>query len=381
MISEIHIKNFKSHLDSQLELKNLNILTGVNGTGKSSFTQSLLLLRQSFKHNRLTAGIQLNEVLVDIGLGIDALCQYAKEDLISIKIVTSNEKQLEWEMKVPDSALDSTFLKFNKLVDDNKILENFSLFNKNFQYLSAERLAPQESYEKDDYAVETERQISREKGKGELIAHFLNYYGNENMKKISFPMLLHPKNKNENLLSQTDSWLREISPNVNVSIAENDRNFELRYNFDVKDDFPTNNFRAENVGFGITYSLPLIVAILSAEKGSIIIIENPEAHIHPSGQAKLAELMAIAAQCGIQLIVETHSDHIINGILVATKKFEETGRGVNNENVKIYLFERSESGHSTEVKNIEVLVGGRIQSPPKGFFDQIALDRKYLRGF
>ena len=380
MISEIILKNFKSHQDTQLSFKNLNILTGVNGTGKSSLTQSLLLLRQSFKHNRLRRGVQLNKPLVDIGLGKDALFQSAEEDIIRCAIKNGDNNTLGWDIEVPDKRLDATFLNFkNKPTKSTGELEKFALFNEHFQYLSAERLAPQESYEKDDYEVETEKQLSKERGKGELIAHYLNYYGLK--KGISYPMLLHPMNTNPNLLSQTNSWLREISPNVNVAITDKEKYFEISYNFDVTDGFRTNDFRAENVGFGITYALPIIVAILSAEKGSLIIIENPEAHIHPSGQSKLSELMAIAAQCGIQLIIETHSDHIINGILVAVKKFEETKRGIDFKNVKLYLFERSESGHSTAVKNIEVLSGGRIQSPPKGFFDQIALDRKYLRGF
>lgn len=377
MISDITLKNFKSHINTHLKLENLNIFTGANGTGKSSLSQSLLLLRQSFKHNGLIEGIQLNKPLINLGIGKDALYQYAKEDYIEFSISIDINQTLIWQLDITD--IDTTFLNFIKQPNIKKEeLKKFALFSNSFQYLSAERLAPQESYEKDDYSVKKKKQISKDLGKGELIAHYLSHYGYD---KVNFPALFHPNNQEEELLSQTNSWLQEISPNVNVEVLEMDKLLEMTYTFNVSNDFPTDNFSPKNVGFGITYALPIIVAILSAEKGSLIIIENPEAHIHPSGQAKLAELMAIAAQCGIQLIIETHSDHIINGILVATKKFEETGRGIDHKNIKMYLFERSESGHSTEVKNIEVHSRGRIQSPPKGFFDQIALDRKYLRGF
>lgn len=377
MLKEITIKNFKSHQNTKLLLNNLNILVGLNGTGKSSIIQSLLLLRQSFQHNGLQKGIQLNKPLVKIGLGQDALYQFAKEDSIEFIIKKADGQDLIWKMKVSDGDLDSTFLSFkNNAVNE---LEEISLLNENFQYLSAERLAPQESYEKDDYAVEIERQLSKEGGKGELIAHFLSYYGKKS--KVDSAMLLHPKELSNDLLSQTNAWLKEISPNVNVEITDNSKYFEVKYNFDVEGDFPTNDFRAENVGFGITYSLPIIVALLSAKKNSLIIIENPEAHIHPSGQSKLAELISIAAQCGIQVIIETHSDHIINGVLVATKKFEEEKKGINFNNVNVYLFTRSEKGHTSEIQSISVLSEGRIKSPPKGFFDQISQDRKYLRGF
>jgi len=377
MISNISLKNFKSHSNTHLELRSLNIFTGANGTGKSSLSQSLLLLRQSFKHNRLREGIQLNKPYVNLGISKEAIYQYAKEDYIEFSLTLNNSQILIWKLDIDD--IDTTFLNFiEKPNINNEELKKISLINNNFQYLSAERLAPQESYEKDDYSVKVEKQISKELGKGELTAHYLSHYGYE---KVNFPALFHPTNQEGELLSQTNSWLQEISPNVNVVVLEMEKFLEMTYTFNVINDFPTDNFSPRNVGFGITYVLPIIVAILSAKKGSLLIIENPEAHIHPSGQAKLAELIAIAAQCGVQLIIETHSDHIINGILVATKKFEETGRGIDHKNVKIYLFERSESGHSTEIKNIEVHEGGRIQSPPKGFFDQIALDRKYLRGF
>ena len=68
-----------------------------------------------------------------------------------------------------------------------------------------------------------------------------------------------------------------------------------------------------------------------------MLIENPEAHIHPYGISKLAELICIAAEAGIQIIIESHSDHIINGILVQSKRFETSKgeKGINKENLKI----------------------------------------------
>lgn len=78
-------------------------------------------------------------------------------------------------------------------------------------------------------------------------------------------------------------------------------------------------FTAQNVGFGISYVLPIVLALVKAKKGELIILENPEAHLHPRGQRKMGELIARAAQGGVQVIVETHSDHILNGIRFVCK--------------------------------------------------------------
>jgi predicted ATPase len=175
-----------------------------------------------------------------------------------------------------------------------------------------------------------------------------------------------------------------MRPHVEIIVSENSslNTFEIRYQFNSTQAgvVPTNEFSAENVGFGISYVLPLIVVILSAKPSSLILIENPEAHLHPKAQSKLIELMALAAQNGVQILVETHSDHIINGTLVAVKKYE-THQGIAHNKVKIYYFHRSDNHHTTEVTNLPVLEGGQIKNPPTGFFDQIETDLETLMGF
>ncbi|WP_071819731.1 AAA family ATPase [Enterobacter kobei] len=65
----------------------------------------------------------------------------------------------------------------------------------------------------------------------------------------------------------------------------------------------------------LTHNYPLAYI----KKNDVILIENPEAHIHPTGQTKLGYLCAIAAKAGIQLIIESHSDHFFNGVRLALK--------------------------------------------------------------
>jgi predicted ATPase len=200
-------------------------------------------------------------------------------------------------------------------------------------------------------------------------------------KYLSAARLAHPLSDSEELLEQTNVWLQEIIPNIKVIVSENRslNAFEIRYQFTSTLAETTNEFKAENVGFGVSYVLPIIVIILSAKPDSLIMIENPEAHLHPKSQSKLAELMALAAQNGVQILIETHSDHIINGTLVAVKKYEtEKSQGIAHDKVKIHYFLRSDSQHTTEVINLPVLESGKIKNPPAGFFDQIETDLETL---
>ena len=135
---------------------------------------------------------------------------------------------------------------------------------------------------------------------------------------------------------------------------------------------PTAFHSALNTGFGISYVLGLVVTILSAKPGSLILIENPEAHIHPSGQAALMRLISLAAANGVQIILETHSDHIINGALV-NWKLNELDRGL----LSVYYFDRDVNLNACPVR-LGVGENGRIQKAPEGFFDQMKTDLEVL---
>ena len=117
-----------------------------------------------------------------------------------------------------------------------------------------------------------------------------------------------------------------------------------------------------NVGFGLSYILPVLTALLSAP-GSLCLIENPEAHLHPRGQTRLADLAVRASLAGVQVIAETHSDHFIDGVRIA----------VRDGLIQPYLtafhyFERD--GGKTVVSSPEVDTDGRLSAWPAGFFDQ-----------
>ena len=260
------------------------------------------------------------------------------------------------------------------LPNTNTNIQDFALFNTNFQYIGTERLAPKEYHEKDDYTVTIAKQISKVKGQCEYAIHFLSHFA---AIEVIEP-LRHPQAVDNRLISQTNAWMSEISPGVRIDLEEQINSVKLNFKFDNGADY-TDPIKPQNTGFGISYALPLVVATLSAVPNGLLLFENPEAHIHPAGQASLAKLFAIAAQAGVQLFIETHSDHIINGTLVSMKKFLNGNTGINPLNARIFYFSRNpENAYQVDCMPVQLTQSGKIANPPSGFFDQFSKDFKYL---
>ncbi|MEZ0454772.1 DUF3696 domain-containing protein [Sphingobacterium thalpophilum] len=381
MIKHIQIGNFKSHKETSLDLRNLTVLCGSNGVGKSSAIQALLLLRESYLSNSAFEYLDLKSNPINIGSAKDAIYQFAQKNEIVFSIITDKNK-LQYIFEAKDSELGKTVMYKPQAVihvSDRETLAVENIFDKNCQFISAARLGPQPFYQKDDVVVDIYNQISVMEGRAEHFIHYLMV----NQDKPVLKELLNPSTQAEDLFYQTSAWEKEISNGVNVVVEDlGNLGYELKYQFTTESkEGKTDIFKSINVGFGLSYVMPIIVGILSAPMGALLLIENPEAHIHPNGQSKLAELICLAAQAGVQIIVETHSDHIINGILVQSKRFENEGIGINRENVSVYHFARNEQEHKSVATKIPIEEGGKIKHTPQGFFDQFTIDRKFLLDF
>lgn len=297
--------------------------------------------------------------LISLGVGKDVFYQYAgKEEKIVFEI-ESNEGVYKWSF---DYFPMSEVLPANQTHYSDQ-LSACSLFNRNFQYLNAEHIPPQMRYRKSETQVVSNRNIGM---KGEFAVHYLSQYGIS--EKIQYTGLLHPKANSNSLIHQTDAWINEISPGAKL-IAQEDRGIDvvrLAIKFETMDGY-TNEVKPINTGFGISYVLPVVVAILKARKGDILILENPESHLHPKGQSTIGRLAAYAAQAGVNIFIETHSDHIINGIRVAVKN-----GNLAEKNVKIFYFDRvlNRSHQYSQVEEILIDKNGELSSYPPAFLDE-----------
>ena len=155
MITHLSISNLKLHDHTDLELSGLTILTGMNGMGKSTVIQSLILLRQSFMMNDLDSGLNLKGDLCDAGISGELACQASNEHTLNINMKFAGQDNLDFSFVYPDDIMDTMLPGTEGNVTSRAVLSKYSLFNEKFQYLSAFRFGPQKSYNRDTSLVVT----------------------------------------------------------------------------------------------------------------------------------------------------------------------------------------------------------------------------------
>lgn len=359
MIKQLLLRNFKCFESQSLKMNKLTLLAGLNGMGKSSVLQAFLLLRQSYLDGLLPdTGLVLNGTLVQMGTAKDVLYEDAQSDEFEIGMTWDDGVNTKFVIQYHREA---NVLKINPTVFDNRIFSRMP-FTDGFHYLQAERLGPRTTNAVSDYQVREHRQLGTA---GEYTEHFLYMYGAENVEHVK---LCRIKSSPQDLKSQVQAWLNEISPGTELHLAMHTEMdiINLQYSF-ITGKQRSNAYRSTSVGFGITYVLPVLVALLSSAAGSLVLIENPEAHLHPRGQFIIGELLTRAASAGVQVIVETHSDHILNGIRVAVHDGI-----VKPKDVAIHYFSRTEvEGRvCSKVISPDIDKDGRLDQWPDGFFDE-----------
>jgi len=359
MISRLRIQRFKCFEDQEIAFEKLTLLVGGNATGKSTVIQALLLLRQSQQAGVLHAGeLLLNGALTSIGTAKDALYS-SQEDSIVFSLTGRQETApITFKFLYPRGKPDA-----HTLVGDKDILyPKVNLFVGDVTYLNAERLGPRLLYPMAD--------VGREKmnvgTQGEYTAHCLAEFGKETINNLN---LVHPDTETLSLLeNQTEMWLRRIVPKIEIKIDQMSQVDRVQVGLKNQGAF-TDYLRPTNMGFGVSYTLPIIVAALMSKPDSLVIVENPEAHLHPAAQSEMGQFLARAAATGVQMIIETHSDHILNGIRLAVKR-----KLLQADDVSIQFFVRPGKENAVQVITPKLDADGRIDLWPEGFFDQIEKD-------
>lgn len=355
----IHIENFKSIRKLGIGVGKLNLLFGMNGMGKSSTIQALLMCRQSFWINTRSNMDYLypNGELISLGTAGDVFSMNAETEEMDFDFVYEGDKEFDFRYKF--NPLDNHSAYFDRISKSNEADYNVSLFGDEFVYLSAEHLGPQRKY---DYSSWVNNGIDKFGRTGEYIVPFLAINGN----RIIVPReMCIEQGRTDLLIDQVSAWMGKISPGIRLNTELFSADQEARLNISYEEEIMVSEaYSPVNVGFGIPYVLPIIVALLSSKKNSLILIENPESHLHPKGQAAMAELMAKAANYGTQIICESHSDHVINGVRVAIKDSI-----ISEDDVSVIYYSKDRS-QNTEIKQIKIDNKGNLDDYPVGLLDE-----------
>jgi predicted ATPase len=459
MITQIEIENFKCFKNRvSFSLGKLTLLTGINGRGKSTLLQSLLLMKQSIEHDENTDKILLNGSCVSLNsfddvrnkdtlrdkviafkyhfksifipsvekgyfeyhfaenpkdemiLQIPQIFLYAQSTIISGDTLWSSVERVfnridksYYLYKDPDLTILSNLSyliphnfhtnlsytnlsylipsefdinvsdlvpsEFDHQVSLDSIMENLpdvlepilkaALNFHRIHYISADRIGP-----KDFYLKSTLDKFPNVGTRGEFTTNLLY---KEQDKLVDDRLCLGEDAKT--LITQTEAWLSKIFGGAKLEIPSSKSSvLELLFNTSASKD----RFKPANVGFGFHSVLPIIVSGLIAKEGEILIVENPEIHLHPRAQSELTKFLAKVSSCGVQVLVESHSDHILNGLRIAV-----LDKIIDSEDLSILYFQND---LENPVVQIPVQSDGGIEEWPDDFFDQTSKDFERLFG-
>ena len=374
MFTRIDLHQFKCFDLLRLPLASLTLLTGLNASGKSSVLQAFALLNQTMREHEWSTRLVLNGKIVRLGATPDVVDEENSKNTFSIGLET-DEKVLKWdfygERHDRSMAVESVYIGGRKIkhpqtlhyllpADEDPPI-HLANHLRDMTYITAERIPPQETYLLEDSHI-----INVVGPRGEHTLSILHWGEDKSVQKELVISDSPPL-----LMRQVEERMRTLFPGfrINLQTVGNSLILGLR----ISD--TTGFHNPIHTGFGLTQILPIIVAILAADRGDIIMIENPEIHLHPAGQALVGQFMADAARAGIQLLVETHSDHVLNGVRRAIKDSR-----ISADQVAIHFF-RPRSEGLTQVLSPIIDDSGNIDYWPDGFFDQFDKDSNYFAGW
>lgn len=426
MIKQFGLKDFKCHEDNNyFDLPGMSIVTGTNNSGKSSLLQSIYLLTQNRTKNypvlalneELKLGgfsdvlnksksssesieitIEFEDYLIETE-GLKELnvtfvynspsvlqkfsVSYLEENPILFEININYSKNMNSEnntlqFRIVDEKIDSLIYKVTGLFDNgyckiggivpepiiyeeidktNKTMcsTDFDVIRTYLEMLNNENIKYIRAFRLDDFADKNNSVNSSLGLSGEYTAEVINTkwdnivdFLDESGKPFIFSKLF-------------DYWILQLlGDNYRIRSYSIDKG---KYKIVIQEPDLGYEFTLNQVGFGISQLLPIITLLLTSKKGDMILVENPEVHLHPKLQAMFIDLCLFVLKNKRKLIIETHSEHIINRLRVRIKGDQELLSYVN-----IFFFEKK--GGNIISQKIEITKEGKLEYWPPNFFDQ-----------
>lgn len=389
MIKELEIQHFKCFKNLRtFEFSKLNLITGINGRGKSSLLQSILLFSQSSNFQNQIDKLKFNGEKINLGNYEDVknsetprseplIFKFSFDNTMKAQFtfVENEDDEFTSIIKSQDiyvnedyyNELNDAFSSFTERLNDNLEDSNkynistenliFSVVMQKIHYVSADRLGPVKYVDKMSFDNSNFISVG---SRGE---YSINVLAKDNLPLVDDKLYLG--NDSRSVLQQTQEWLGYILDGAVINIEGKHKSSSVLWML-LNNKSNSFKYKPANVGFGYSYILPLIVSGLIAQPGEILIVENPEAHLHPRAQSKMSEFFAKVASTGVQVFIESHSEHILNGLRVSSLRDDIN---LIHSDLAIHYF--NESFGSEKLIMDEK---GKIPNWPNGFFDQQEID-------
>ena len=362
MITEIGVENFKCFRQLRLPLSRLTLFTGYNGGGKSSAIQPLLLLAQGLRHDVDPGSLALNGSLVSLGIASDVVRSDGDSSAPNLVFsVATPEGEATWTLgKHPNSRS----LQVDQALQQDRTVASCHL--RRLSYVSAVRQGTSDAYPVPDANDTLIADVGAD-------GRFAAYWYDQAVDDEVLEQRRHPDEPATSLRKQFDAWFAWLFPGARANVQNLPQIAQLCLQFQLS--YIGAWSRPANVGFGLTYAFPILVALLVAQEGQVVVIDSPEAHLHPFAQSQMGRLLAHFAAAGVQILIETHSDHLLNGVRLAVKD-----KVLSHEAARIHFFTgASADGHGVISPVLDA--EGGVSEWPDGFFDQTEKDLSRLAGW
>jgi len=366
MLKRIQIENLKCFKKQSIPLSELTLLTGFNAAGKSTVIQALLLASQMVRHSTESPYIPLNGPMVKLGTVGDVLNEVATTRQISITFENDNGST-QFVLDASDRQGTAVKLTNHQEVKSDQTLLQSKL--RELIYISAMRQGTKDVFPSPD----TPEPINADVGNQ---GQFAPWWFEKHLDDEIEPSRCHAEEQAPTLRRQFNAWAAELFPGSQANARKIPQTPLVQLELRTKE---TEGWRRPvNIGYGLTYAFPILVAGLLAKPNQILIVDSPEAHLHPLGQSRIGEFLSTVAASGVQVILETHSDHVLNGVRLAVARNK-----ISNTNTVIHFF----SPDLTSAQQAPVVVSpqvdreGNLSEWPEGFFDQSEKDMTILAGW
>lgn len=362
MINQIEIQNFKCFKQQIIPLASLNVFTGFNAAGKSSSIQSLLLASQIEKKQD-GYDVLLNGKNTRLGTTAEVLSRNADSREIAFKFESEGST---YSITLDASIRGNLSLPASIKSTSEKIKRNFS----KTVFISAARDINLDLFPIPESSSHTNADVG---SVGQYAPWLFEIHKDEEI----HPSKMHPRESSRSFRKQFLAWMNEIFPNAeaNTTAVEGLPYVKLELRKSIHEDWN----RPVNIGFGLSYVFPVLVAGLLTEEDQILIVDSPEAHLHPMGQSKIGGFLSMVAASGTQTIIETHSDHVLNGIRLAVSK-----QKIAPQKVNIHFFDTRLDDENIPIPFLvspQIDKYGQLSEWPEGFFDQTDKDISEINGW